>query len=104
MNDLPIELILIMSAISQQATEHLFGAFLDGYKIKFASLGMGVATAFGFYALNVQGMGAYTYTSVIALGVLSGLGSNVVHGLLNRFAPAANAKPLTGVVKPDHPA
>ena len=96
--NLPIETLLILAAVSQQASEHMLGSFLQGYQMKFASLGMGVVTAFVFWVLDLQGMAAYSYLSVAALGVLAGLGSNVVHGLIEKFTPAANAKPLLGVL------
>ena len=96
--NLPVETLLILAAISQQASEHLLGSFLQGYQMKFASLGMGVVTAFVFWALDLQGMAAYSVVSTAALGVMAGLGSNFVHGLIEKLAPAANAKPLLGVL------
>ena len=95
---LPLETLLIVAMASQMATEHLFGSFLGGYKMKFASLGMGVAMAFVFWVLKLNGMESHSPVATFALGIMAGLGSNYLHGLVNKLASAGNAYPLSGVL------
>jgi hypothetical protein len=96
--NLPIEVLLAVSAIGARVAEELFGAYLKGTPMKLAAIGVTVGLTYGAWSLGLEGMADLSLRTVGVLGVFAGLGSPVVHGLLVRFAPASLRSPVTGVL------
>lgn len=93
----PLDLAAL-SLISQQVTENLFGPFLSGPIMRVVALGVAVGLGYGAWTLGL--FGPIPMSQALVYGGISGLGSSVVHGLLNHFAPAANDSPLLSVGQP----
>ena len=97
--NLPVELLLTISLLGQQVSENLLSPFLSGRWMKLAAILMSVVLFFGAWVLDLNGAAVYTAVQVVVLGIFAGLGSNVVNGLLNRFAPTSKDAPLAGVLR-----
>ena len=82
----------------QQVTENLLGPFLDGELMRVASIGVCVGLMFGAQSLGLTGLEGFTALQVAIMGVAAGLGSNQLHGVLERFAPASLKAPLAGIL------
>lgn len=95
--NLPLELLLGLSLLSQQVTENLFGPFFGGPFMRLVALGVCVGLAFAAWYVGI--FGPILPLQVAVYGVIAGLGSNVLHGLLNMVAPDANRAPLAGLMK-----
>ena len=95
---LPIELLLALSLIGQQVAENLFSPFVSGQWMRIVALAVCVGLTFGAQTLGLKGLEGFSPLQVAVLGIAAGLGSNVIHGLLARFAPGSNVAPLAGIL------
>ncbi len=91
--------ILFLSGFGQQVTEYLFGALLTGTPIRFVAIGVTVGLAFAFRLIG----GAFfpvplTIAQTAVVGALSGLGSNLVHVLLEHFGVKTDTGSLSGLL------
>ena len=87
-----------LSVVNQQVVENCFGPFLHAHLMRVAAIGTGVGLAFGVQQLGLFNMDALTTWQTVALGGISGLGSNVVHALWERFAPTSGDAPVVGIL------
>ncbi len=94
--NLPIEFLLALSLLGQQVSENLLGTLISGTLMRLAAIGVCIGLAFGAGQLGFDALAGYTTLQTIVLGAFAGLGSNVLHGFLVRFAPGANSAPLLG--------
>ena len=97
----PTEFLVAMtglSVVNQQVVENVFGPFLHAHLMRVASIGTGVGLAFGVQELGLFNMDALTTMQTVTLGAISGLGSNVVHALWERFAPGSGNAPVLGIL------
>ena len=92
-------ILLALSVVGQQVAENLFGTFVRGPAMRLVAIGSTVGLAIGAWHLGLEALAPYTLGKVVVLGVAAGLGSNVVHALLGRFAPGANDATLGTLVK-----
>ena len=97
--NLPLELLLALSLVSQQVTENLLGPFLSGHMMRLASIGVCVGLTFGAKELGLQDLQGFTPLQSTILGVMAGLGSNQLHALLQHFAPGNGAAPIAGILQ-----
>ena len=103
MPDQLIQYFLTLSLVSQQVTENVLGTLLQGPAMRLAALAVTVGLAFSAQALGLAGLEAYSPAKIIVLGVAAGLGSNVVHALVNQYAPGAKKATLLGFLAPTKP-
>lgn len=97
----PAEFLVAVSGlafVNQQVTENIFGPWLHAHLMRLASIGVGVGMAFGLQEIDLMGMGALPLSQTLVMGGLSGLGSNVVHALWERFAPGNTNAPVAGIL------
>lgn len=96
--NLPIEFLLALSLLGQQVSENILGPFLNGALMRLAAIGVCMGMAFGAAELGFDALSGYTTVQTLVLGAFAGLGSNVIHGLLEANAPGANRAPLLGIL------
>ena len=97
----PTEFLVAVSAlavVNEQVVENVFGTFIHAHLMRVAAIGTGVGLAFGVQQLGLLNMDALTTWQTVALGGISGLGSNVVHSLWEKFAPGSGNAPVLGIL------
>ena len=95
---LPIELLLAISLASQQVTENLLGPWVKKEYMRVAAIGITVGLTFAAWTIGMDGLEGLPAGKVAVLGVVAGLGSNVTHALLNRFAPSNKNNAVIGLL------
>ena len=96
--NLPTELLAALALAGQQVAENLFGPYLKGQLMRLTAIGITVGLAYGAWYMGLAGLSDLPAGKVGILGAFAGLGSNLVHGLMVRFAPASLQAPLAGML------
>ena len=84
-----------LTLAGQQVAEHLFGGFFHGARMKYLALLTTVAISYGVWALGWGPAAGWDAARVGVLGAFAGMGTNVLDGLVKRFAPAAKDATLS---------
>ena len=97
--NLPLEVLAALSLAGQQVTENLLGPYLKGHWARIGALGVTIGLAFAARELDIDGLKDLSSVRVLVLGLFAGLGANVTHALLNRFAPSNKGAPLATLLE-----
>jgi hypothetical protein len=84
-----------LTLAGQQVAEHLFGGLIHGAQMKYLALLTTVAISYGVWALAWGPIADWDAIRVGVLGVFAGMGTNVLDGLVKRYAPAAKDATLS---------
>lgn len=99
-------LLLVLSTITEQATENVFGKLIDGKWIKVVAIGVGIAVTFAFWTLADQitdfaALSGLKWQAVLGAGIAVGLVGNLLHQVFNKVLPGAKSAPIIGGPDPE---